>query len=989
MACVLVPAPASALDPTRRLTQYPMDRWEAEQGLPQSTVQSIGQTPEGYLWLATNEGLVRFDGGANFTTFDPDNTPSLLNRFMHDVATTDDGTLWFGGTGGNIGSVMDGVFRSYATPGGPLTSAVSALSHGSAGGLWVGTYGEGVFRLDPGRTPALTSMPGLSKGLVVALAPSQEGDVWVATNEAVGLLDRDRFTALARFRGRPLSGVLALLEDRRGALWIGSTSAGLIRRTREGALEVPPWARGLSASGVSCLLEDREGALWIGTTTGELHRFANGKLDTLGVPQGLPGSPVRSLFEDPDGNLWVGTQTAGLLRLRNGPLSTVSTQEGLTSEYATGLLESPGGGLWVATHGGGLDFLHEGAVRSYRRADGLSTDLLWSLLLDRRGTLWIGTDGGGVCQLRDGVIRPFGARDGLASAIVYAFLEDRRGAIWIGTNGSGLYRFAGGQIEHFGKAEGLPNPVVHVLFEDRQGIVWIGTEGGLTRLEQGHFTTFTTRDGLPNDLVVALYEDEDGRLWIGNGGGGLGILQGGQFQSVTKSQGLFDNVVMQILPDGAGNLWMTSNTGLFRASRRELLDVAAGRHPKVACFSYGRSDGMKSGECNGGFTPAGIRLRDGRLCFPTIRGVVFADPRAASAGRAPPTVLIERVSYAGSGLDRASRLSLPLGVRQFQVRYTGLSPHAPEALTFRYKLEGSDTDWVEADRRREAYYSNVRPGHYTFRVRASGREGRWSTRGDEIELEVPARFRETPAFFALGLASLGLVAAIGYQLRVRGLRRRQGVLEREVDARTCEIVEVNRTLAGRTSELEEVNAELKRLSTEDALTGLGNRRQFDARLDQEWRRAERTESLLALVNVDVDCFKEYNDAYGHPAGDACLRQLGELLARVFARASDLPARLGGDEFTVILAETTLEEAVRRAEIVRRTFEAIGIPNRASKVAQVVTLSVGVAAARPGPGFAVDRLLRVADEALYLAKEQGKNQIRAVPLLEAPGPPLGG
>ena len=985
LACLLalLPVSAAALDPGRRLSQYPMDRWQAEQGLPQSSVLSLAQTPEGYLWLATNEGLVRFDGGLGFAAFGPDNTPALGSRLIHAVTTTADGTLWFGTTGGGFGSLKDGAFRPYALPADLPAPAISTLAVGAGGSVWVGTYGEGLLRLQPGPSPSFSPERGLPGSLIVALAPTSGGDVWVATKEQVGLLSGDRFTALPRYRGRALSGVVALLEDRAGTLWLGSTTAGLLRRTPEGRLEAPPWAGGLAGPGVTTLLEDREGSLWIATTAGELHRFARGRLESLTPRQGLPGSSIRALLEDPAGNLWAGTQTAGLLRLRNGPFATVSTQEGLSSEYATGLVESPEGGLWVATHGGGVDYLHDDTVRHLRRSDGLSTDDVFSLLLDRDGTLWIGTDGGGICRLRKGRLSRFGVREGLASAVVYALYQDRSGATWIGTNGAGLYRFASGKLEHFGRAEGLPNAVVHVLLEDRRGVLWIGTEGGLSRLEHGRFLTFTTRDGLAGNLVLALHEDEDGRLWTGSAGGGLGLLHEGRFQSVTGAQGLFDDTIMHILPDGLGHLWMTSNRGVFRASRQDLLDVAAGRRARVACVAYGRSDGMKSAECNGAFMPAGARLRDGRLCFPTIRGVVFADPRAAEANRIPPTVLIERVRFAGTRVDRTPSLSLPLGVRQFEVRYTGLSHRAPEGLTFRYKLEGSDVDWVQAGARRDAYYTNLSPGDYVFRVLATSADGVSSTRADEIRIVVPARFHETPAFAALVLLALGLLLALGYRARVTGLRRRQDELEREVEARTRELRLANGALAERSAELERLNVELERLSTEDALTGLANRRQFDARLAQEWRRAERTGTSLALVNLDVDYFKEYNDAYGHPEGDACLQRLGALLREMFARATDLPARLGGDEFSVVLSATTFEEAERRAETLRHGFEALAIPNRASHVSPVVTLSVGAAVALPGPGLSAEKLLSAADQALYKAKELGKNRACAMPLPARP------
>ena len=982
-----VSLPARALDPTRLVTQYPMDRWQSEQGLPQNTIVGIAETPDGYLWAATQEGLARFDG-VSFTVFDKDNTPAILSSSMHALCATRDGTLWFGTAGGGLGSVKGGAFQRYGAKEGLTSPYVSVLASGNGGDLWVGTYGAGVAYFSSGRFEPIAEPQGLPGSLIVALCPGREG-AWVATSKGdVALVAQGGVTKLAWGAGPASRGIGALLEDRSGVLWIGTTGEGLMMRRPGRAVEMPPAGLRLPGASVSCLMEDREGALWIGTEAGGLYRLFAGRLELLGPDQGMPASPVRALYEDPGGNLWIGSDGAGLMRLMSGRFTTFSTSEGLSSDYAVGVTESSGGGLWVATHGGGLNYLRGDRVRAYRTADGLSSDVLWSLLEARDGTLWVGTDGRGLCTLKGGRLSRFGLGEGFAALIVDSLFEDRTGAIWVGTNGDGAFRIRKGGLDHFGRAEGLASPVVHIMLEDSKGALWCGTEGGLARFDGQRFAMLTTEDGLPSDMILALYEDPGGALWIGTGQGGLSVYKDGRLHTIAKKQGLFDNTVLQILPDDRGYFWMSSNRGIFRALRDDLLATAEGRRARVECLAYGRSNGMKSAECNGGISPAGTRLKDGRLCFPTIRGVVFVDPAAESALQIPPKVLVERVSFAGRGVDRSASISLPPGVRQFEVRFTGLSYYAPERLAFRYRLEGLDSSWVEAGGRRVAYYTNLRPGRYVFAVEAAGTDGVWSPKGDQLELVVPPRFFETRAFYVCALLVLLLLMAFAYATSVRGLRLRQRRLETEVARRTSELQEANSALEDRTRDLEALNVELERLSTEDSLTGLANRRYFDDRLDQEWRRGERTGTSLALVSMDVDYFKQFNDAHGHPMGDACLQRLGDHLTGAFGRAGDLAARLGGDEFCVILADTSLEEAAMAAERLRVAFEGLAIPHGESDTSAVVTLSLGVAAGVPGPRFTADALLSVVDRALYLAKEQGRNRVCALPLElnTAPFPP---
>ena len=973
MAAALVPA--WALDPSRNVTQYPLDAWGSEQGLPQDTVNAIARTPDGYLWVATQEGLARFDG-VEFTTFGHDKTPAIPVDDVNALALAADGTLWIGTDLGLV-SMKEKRFKAHGVKDGLAAPQVLGLCAGPAGEVWAATYGGGLCRLQDGHFVAFTNSDGLPDDHVLWVFRGRDGTLWAGCSG--GKLTRGRDGRFTEVPLPPVGGKsptpLAAAEAQ-GFLWI-ATDFGLLRTLgdRIEIFEAPE----VKGEAVTALLADREGALWAGTATGRLLRFHDGSIQSLSPRQGMPEAPVRVLYEDDDGSLWIGTSGHGLVRLKDGRVTTFDAAEGLSGDAATSIQEAPGGGLWIGTNGGGLDFLKDGRVTAYRTADGLGSDRVRALLQTREGDLWIGNDVAGLRILRNGSIGVFPAGGGLAGIVVTALLEDRAGAVWIGTAGKGLYCYTGGNLTHFGAPEGLPDPIVHALLEDSKGRLWVGTEGGLGLHEGGRFRTFTSKGGTC-DFVLSLLEDGEGFLWVGTAGGGLARFDGKSFSNITMSAGLYDNSVFQILEDGSGNFWMSCHRGIFRAARKDILECLEDRRREVACVSYGKHDGMKGLDCAGGLTSTAVRLSDGRLCFATFRGIVFVDPSARKVLRSPPPVVVQRLSYDGHFIADPTFINLPLGLRQCEFRYAALDLYSPEKVRYRYRFEGFDPDWVDAGPRRVAYYANLKPGRYVFRVSACCGEGVWNETGATVMVNIPPLFRET--IWAYLLASLGLVllGVLAYHVRVRALRARQRQLADEVSRRTGELHEALGALGERTRQLEAANRTLERITTEDTLTGLANRRHGEDCLERGWRRAERLGTPMAMLMVDVDCFKEYNDAYGHQQGDRCLQQVAVHLANAFARATDVVARMGGDEFCVILENTDFPKAVEMAEKLRSGLESAAIPHEASRVVPVVTVSAGVAAGVPAAGSRPDALLNTADQALYDAKNRGRNRVCGRPLL---------
>jgi len=788
------------LDPTRQPSQYVHDIWMKDDGLPQNTVKQIIQTRDGYLWLATQEGLARFDG-ARFVVLNARHGAALPDNNVWTVLEDPDGGLWIGTPGGLV-RMRDGSFTTYTTEDGLPANHVRALYRDRRGALWVATAGElsvfeggraRVFRDQDGRTP---------KG-GYSFLETRDGSLWIAADRLYRLVG-DRLASYGEsegLAGRPS----ALVEGPDGALWAGTFGAGLARF--DGARFTRLTARdGLPADLIYALLADRDGSLWIGTSGGGLARYRNGRLQTLSDERGRLTNDVMSLFEDGEGNLWAGTNGGGLHRFKDGDFATFGQPEGLEVPTIACLFEATDGDLWIGTSAG-LFRRRGGGFTRFSKKDGLAGDAVFSLAEDQRGDLWIGTSEGGLTRRdRQGRFTTFTKTQGLEGSFVVSLLPDHAGGLWVGTN-LGLSRFDGGRFVSYPGPLGGRSLLVSSLLEDRHGALWIGThDGGLIRLQDGVSTTYTTREGLANNRVLSLREDRDGTLWIGTQGGGLSRLRDGAFTLYTTRTGLCSDTIFQILDDDRGALWMSSNDGIFRVTGDDLSAFAARRAGSVDCALYDRSDGIRTNECNGGSQPAGWKGRDGRLWFPTANGVVVVDPARLRRSPHPVPVVVEEFVAGGRRLDRPAAgapVSVPAGTAGCEIHYTALTFRAPEKVRFRYRLDGLDDDWVEAGTRRTAYYAHLPPGDHRFRVTARTGDGEWGQTGADLAFRLEPYFYQTVWFYAVCALGALLVAGGGYRVRIHQTRARERELERVVLDRTQELSEAKR-------QLEESNRTLER-----------------------------------------------------------------------------------------------------------------------------------------------------------------------------------
>jgi len=810
---------AMALDPHRSLDHYGHQTWRTDSGLPQNTVHSILQTRDGYLWLGTDGGLVRFDG-IDFLTFDAENTPQLESDTVYDLEEDASGALWISTAAGLL-SYRNGAFAAYTTaqglpaptvwfsyqdrqhriwaitPAGPaflngkkFAAVVGAqaagplnrhaLAEDATGTLWLGGS-SGLFAIDlRPATPRLARhlLNGVAVG-AVELDP--QGDLWIGTGEGLERYARGALAPVSILPAR--TEVTALDPDAAGGMWLG-TPSGVVHMVNDRAsLPLRP-----NGPGVDRFFRDRQGVLWITTERG-LFRLAGNQLQSFAPDSALAGNRVLSMYEDREGNLWAGTDSGGLNMLRDQSFTTYTTKDGLSGNLVRCVLQTSTGELWIGTDGAGLNRRTSTGFDHFTAADGLSSNVILSLAGGANGDLWIGTpDGLNLLHPgrgSKGTVERFSSADGLPDDFIRSLYADRDGSLWIGTR-HGLAHRVGGKFTTYSSLDGLGSDFIGAIFraalgEDLQGDLWIGTSGGLSRLHDGVFSNYTLQQGLSNNIVTAISQDQQGTLWLATNGGGLNRLRQGAIQAFPTSAQALPGTIYGTLEDARGQLWLSSQTGIFRVAIAQLNAYAGGGASSIAVTAYGTADGMNIRECSGGGHPSAWKLADGSLWFATLDGVSFLDPEHAPENRVPPPVVLEKVlvddqvrSPDVRGIDQ--ELTVKPGANRLEFQYAGLSFAAPRKVEYRYQLQGFDHHWIEAGTRRAAFYTNLPPGRYRFRVLAANNDGVWNTTGASFGLRLLPHYYQTYWFYAaLALASL-LLGYLAYRWRVRQVEAQWGAV---------------------------------------------------------------------------------------------------------------------------------------------------------------------------------------------------------------------
>jgi len=814
------------------IAQYHVDSWTSENGLPQNSVNDIVQTRDGYLWVATHGGLVRFDG-VRFTVYDASVEGILSQRVkaLHEDRT---GTLWAATEDGMLIRYRDGRFSTYTNQDGLPFAGAARIDEDSDGTLWISWKGPVVTKFDgrhffnfaPGQFPKDVAAPPVERYL----------DSWW-NQDSTGLHVLVRAQVLTYDLRRELAGatVTAVTPDWLGNLWVLTSGAGIIK-IADGRVTQYTTDDGLPTGDTDAVVHaDHQGGLWFAPRLGGgVYRVKGGRRQWIDSP--VP----RAFYEDREGSFWIGTVADGLYRVREAGIDLLSERDGVSLKNGYSILQDRTGAIWMGHDT--LDRYANGRARSYGSENGLSpVNRVTCLYEDTAGRLWVGTERG-LTYFDHDRLEPYEDRSNFLNGGVIAMLEDSTGTLWFATD-NGLIARTNGRLTRYTTHDGLSHDRVTALFQSRSGVLWIGTFRGLTRLEKGVFTVYTEQDGFIGNQVRAIHEDRDGVLWVGTYDGGLYRLKNGRLTRYTRSQGLYDNGVFQILEDPESYLWMGSNRGIYRVSRRELNEVADGQRGSVTTLVLGARDGLASVEINGGQQPSGLKAADGRLWFPTMGGLAVINPGDFRVqAHAPPTV-IEELRLAGELTSVSGELTIPANISYFDVRYTAPTFVKPDQVKFRYKLIGLDDHWVDAGDRRIATFYRVPPGRYRFVVTASSPEGVWSDDGATLAVVVLPRFWQTWWFAALVFIAAAFMFVGGHQhrvARVRKLHRMQEAFsQRLIDSQEAERRRISSDIHDSLGQ--HLSIIKKRVRTTEQMP-----------FDQEQLREELDEIAALADRIDVD-----------------------------------------------------------------------------------------------------------------------------------------
>jgi signal transduction histidine kinase/ligand-binding sensor domain-containing protein len=772
---------AFALDPSLDVSQYAHTSWKIREGFTKGAIHSIAQTPDGYLWLGTEFGLLRFDGVRNLP-WQPPAGQHLPSSDIDGLLVTRDGTLWIG-TSKGLASWKDGRLTQYAELAGRLTYR---LLEDREGTVWVGAI-----ELPSGRLCAIQNSNVHCHGAdgtlghgVFGLYEDTRGTLWVGV-----------WNGLWRWKPGPshfypmpgeLDSIQAFSEDRDGAL-LFTTREGIRRFVggRAKPYPLPGMAQDFEAKDI---LRDRDGGLWVGTSRGLLH-VHQGRTEAFAPLDGLSGDYVSKLFEDREGNIWVAT-TNGLDRFRDFAVPTISLKQGLSNDDVMSVLASRDGSVWLSTRGA-LDRWNNGQITTYDKREGkLNGQGPNSLFQDDHGRIWVSTISGFGYE-ENGRFVPV---SGVPGGTVHSIAEDTAGNLWIANQDFGLFRLLPGNVVEQIPWAGLgrKNHATPLIADPSQGGLWLGFfDGGVAYFADGGVrASYSAADGLGEGHVNDLRFDQSGTLWASTEGG-LSRLKNGHVATLASKNGLPCDGVHWSVEDDDHAAWLYMPCGLVRIARSDLDAWAAavdkGEYPKrsIQTTVFDSSDGVRIRANRGGYSPHVAKSADGKLWIPGLDGLNVVDPRHLSFNKLPPPVHIEQVVADDKAYEISSGLRLPAQTRHLEIDYTALSFVAPEKVLFRFKLEGQDRDWRDVGTRRQAFYTNLSPGNYRFRVAACNNSGVWNEAGTFLDFSVAPAYYQTNWFRAsCVVVFLALLWGI-YRLRIQQLQHQFAIgLEARVNERT-------------------------------------------------------------------------------------------------------------------------------------------------------------------------------------------------------------
>jgi len=741
---------------------YQHQMWDRERGFPGGSVEALAHDANGYLWIGTDLGLVRFDG-LKFEFFKCKKKSILITGVLRDRQ----GTLWITGFDG-LFRFLNGEIEAYPGEVPPFKDECWCIIEAHDRSLWIGSR-SGLYCKQDEKIERFQLPVELSSTFITRLRQDSHQRIWAGTRGGgVVLLEPYQKGYICRFVGLAGKTIMEIFEDHAGDIWIGTMEDGLyIIHYHDGELQCQSMMDKIPLKSVMCIHEDGFGRLWLGSREYGMYIYypQTHQIIPFNDIYELPYQALVCFLADREGTLWIGSLT-GLIALREARVHTYTTKHGLSSNHVHGIFQDNQGRIWVGTRGQGVNYFENGRFHTLTTQNGLSTNSVFAFTQDNCGSLWFGTLGGGVNRFKDGLIQPFTPATSSGEIFRFAYETGNHGLVFCTRSGD-IYYQQKGQLT---QAVNIDAQII-TLYSDNSDSLWAGTQNkGLFRiqLQQKAFERFHWEKGLSANNVTCIHKYRKGSLWLGTDRG-LFQLKNRQFSVLTTNGGLPDDKVYWILPDDNRCFWFSSNVGIYRLEGKEIEAFFNGRITKVRPILFGKEAGLKDEECTGGSHPAGCKAKDGKLWFTTTHGAAVIDPRNLAFNRQPPPVIIENLHAGNRIFSFKDPIYIHGDVESLDFHFTALSFVESSKIRFRTLLEGIDREWRDCGYQRTAHYMCPPPGKYKFRVTACNSDGVWNPQGTAVTFHVKPSFFQGSTF-RLGLP-LSFLVLIGFVFLFRFLHK--------------------------------------------------------------------------------------------------------------------------------------------------------------------------------------------------------------------------
>jgi diguanylate cyclase (GGDEF)-like protein len=931
------------------LDDYYKQTWTTHDGLPHNSIHDLAQSSDGYLWIATWEGLVKFNG-RKFAVFPRVSIAGLSSSGVLSLATNDDGRLIVTGARGGISERKNNHWVAQK----PSGNMINAIIYDKKQGYWFSPEKAGLIYRNQHTQHDTIIIPKVTVSNILQDAYNQ---VWAATTTGLYLVDNKKQVKHFTLKdGLPNSRVYEIISTQNKQIIVG-TAQGLYILKED---HFYPFIPALQHEAITGLFEDSNQDLWIGTIGKGLYRYSDLGLEHINDTDGLPNNRVSIIYQDNEGSIWVGTNS-GLFRLREAPFITFTTKQGLLGNFVRTVLAHSDGSLWVGSSKG-LNKIVQHKTSAILPVNTSKPSYILSLAEGKSGEVFAGSATQGVFKVAQGQLKPYlTVADGLPNNEIRSMLYDSKDNLWIGTAVGLVKRDKQGELHDFSKDNNLLDNYIMAITEDKKGRIWVGTRNGVVMYGQQDVKRYPIREQFDARFVFGLFVDGN-IMWLATDRGLIKLNPStGKMVIVKQENGLPVDKIFQILIDNERDFWLTSNRGIIRFNEYEIYKVISDTNSMIKYDLYREGDGLLSSQANGGSNPTASIHNDGSLWFSTAYGVsqVTRERLNRIADKKIPLV-IEKVIVDGKEIDlpASGRLLLPAGSSRIAIYFAGIGFLMSEHIEYQTQLVGFDHSWLNKGNQTYSEFTNLPPGDYTFKMRAKYPNGIWHEKTVTLPFTIDAFFWQTPWFkWLVGILLVTLLYSL-YRYRITRIKTNENKLKSLVNLQTLAIQ--------KQKELFEFQA------SHDQLTGLHNRRAFDAWADVDFKQAQQQGNPLSLAILDIDYFKRVNDGYSHIIGDKAIQKVATLLKELADKSQYKIkiARWGGEEFTLLISADK-NQAFEFCDYVRAKIETYDFSE--ISLGLKITVSIGLTDNQAVSDY--EKMLCRADQALYYAKHHGRNQVR--------------